>query len=100
MATRVTHQVQRGEQITLTVNQQTVTAYAGETLASILLANGISVFYKTKSGKARGPYCNMGTCFECQVYIDTKNSRGWYRACMTVAENGMHITTGVQKNDL
>lgn len=100
MATRITHNVKRGEQITVTINGTPVTAYAGETVAAILLANDINLFYKTDNGKARGPYCNMGTCFECRVTITTENSKSWQRACMTTAEHGMSISTAAAKSTL
>ena len=99
MAQRITDKVQRRDPITVVVNGQPVTAYPGETLASVLLASGITVFYKTRSGQPRGPYCNMGTCFECQVRVESPPTGGWRRACMTLAEDGMSVVTGVQKAD-
>ena len=84
--------------MTLTVNGTTVTAYAGETIATLLLAEGISTFNLSRTGEPRGPYCNMGTCFECQVRIADPGSSifRWVRACMCPVETGMTITTGAQ----
>lgn len=98
MTQRITENVERGDTITITVNGSTVTAYAGETLATVLLAEGISTFYITGNGEPRGPYCNMGTCFECQVRIAEPRSSvfRWVRACMCPVETGMTITTGAQ----
>ncbi|WP_179957539.1 (2Fe-2S)-binding protein [Exilibacterium tricleocarpae] len=95
----MTRNVQRGEEITVIIDGQSVTAYAGETLAAVLLANGVSVFYRTQSGKPRGPYCNMGACFECQVRVVSSAGGDWCRACMTPAADGMSVVTGAQKAD-
>lgn len=88
--------IQRGERINLLVDQQNVSAYAGETLATALLAQGITIFNRTLKGHARGPYCNMGTCFECQVQMadQSSNTFRWVRACMVTAKPGMTIVTG------
>ena len=96
MARDPSQQIRRGDAISLTVDQQEVKAYTGETLATVLLAQGITCFNRTQSGQPRGPYCNMGTCYECQVWaVDENSSAGrWLRACMVEARPGMHITTG------
>jgi sarcosine oxidase subunit alpha len=88
--------IQRGEPINLVVDHQEVSAYAGETLATVLLAQGITAFNRTAKGQPRGPYCNMGSCFECQVQMADGNSNmfRWVRACMVDAEPGMQIITG------
>ena len=91
-------QVSRGAQLKLTVNGSAVTANAGETIATVLIAEGIIAFNRTASGKPRGPYCNMGSCFECQVLVATADSGQprWRRACTTRAEDNMLITTGAR----
>ena len=96
MARRIAEQVQRGKRIALTVDQVTITAYAGETLATVLLAEGKTAFNVTPSGRPRAPYCNMGTCFECQVRVADPGSREfrWRRACLCRAEEGMSVITG------
>ncbi|HET6565832.1 MAG TPA: FAD-dependent oxidoreductase [Xanthomonadales bacterium] len=88
--------IQRGNTFSLTVNQSEVKAYTGETIATVVLAQGITCFNRTQGGQPRGPYCNMGSCYECQVWVvDKKDSPGrWVRACMAEARPGMHITTG------
>ena len=96
MGRQVSDRIRRGPPISLTLNGATVTAYAGETLATVLLANQTVVFNRTRSGEARAPFCNMGTCFECQVEVaqaDESTFR-WLRACVTVAEDGMAVRTG------
>lgn len=98
MTRRITETVDRGEPITLTVNGESLSAYAGETLATVLLAEGITAFNVTQAGKPRGPWCNMGTCFECQVRVTDAGSPAirWLRACVSPAEAGMAITTGMR----
>ncbi len=88
--------IHRGEPINLTVDQRPVQAFAGETLATALLAQGISTFNHTASGQPRGPYCNMGTCFECQVRISSPSDTDfrWVRACMVTVREGMFVNTG------
>lgn len=89
--------IHRGELLNLTVDQHPVQAFAGESLATALLAHGISTFNRSASGRPRGPYCNMGTCFECQVQIATAADTHfrWVRACMVTVREGMIINTGV-----
>jgi sarcosine oxidase subunit alpha len=96
MARDPSSKIQRGERITLTIDQQEVNAYAGETIATVLLAQGFSHFNQTLKGQARGPYCNMGTCFECQVKLadEGRYTLRWVRACMVPARQGMIIHTG------
>ena len=102
MAKRMSAQVERGKDIAITVDGRPVSAHAGETLATVLLAEGITTFNVTKSGKPRGPWCNMGTCFECQVKV--ANGEGdswrWLRACMQPIEQGMRVVTGARLHSL
>ncbi|MBN7795593.1 (2Fe-2S)-binding protein [Parahaliea mediterranea] len=91
MASRIEQGVQRGPQITLTVDGERVAAWAGESLATLLLLRDRSAFYRTRGGAPRAPFCNMGTCFECRVHVA---GRGWVLACMSPAEDGMEVTTG------
>jgi predicted molibdopterin-dependent oxidoreductase YjgC len=64
-------------------------ARPGETVAAALLAAGITTFRNTPvTGAARGPYCLMGTCFDCLVEIDGIANR---QACLIQAEDGMAV---------
>ena len=87
--TRIDERVARPEQFTIDVDGTAVDAYAGESLAAVLLAGGIRAFRTTTSGP-RGPYCNMGVCFDCVVEVDGVRMR----ACMTTARPGMRVRTG------
>ena len=78
------------------VDGQAVLAHDGESVATVLLASGISVFNRTRKGSPRGPFCNMGTCFECQVLIAQPGSSRfeWRRACLQQVQPAMQIRTG------
>lgn len=78
-----------GAPVRLTVEGETVTARAGETVAAALLAAGYPAFRETPvSGAARGPFCMMGACFDCLVEIDGRHNR---QACMTRVAEGMTV---------
>jgi predicted molibdopterin-dependent oxidoreductase YjgC len=89
-ATRIEHGVTRPAAVTITVDEATVAAYPGESLATALTASGRRVFRRTRTGAARGPFCNMGVCFDCLVDVA---GRGRVRACLTRVEAGMVVRT-------
>jgi len=66
-------------------------ATEGDTVASALLAQGVTAFRSTPvSGLERGPFCMMGVCFDCLVEIDAVTDR---QACMTRVKDGMVVRT-------
>ena len=76
-------------EVALTIDGAPFVARAGDTVAAALLAAGVTVFRTTAvSGAPRGPYCLMGTCFECPVEIDGAPNR---QACMTPVAPGMRV---------
>jgi predicted molibdopterin-dependent oxidoreductase YjgC len=78
----------------VTVDGEPVRAYAGESVATVLLALGQRSFRHTdKTHEPRGIFCGMGICFDCLVTIDGMEN---VRACMTLVEEGMAIETGGQ----
>lgn len=84
----------RGERVTLRVDGKPVTAYAGETLFAVLLAEGIRALRHPSEDvtkTARGGFCGMGVCQECRVNVDGVPDR---RACMTEVREGMEVLTG------
>lgn len=88
--------IKRGNPIQVMINDTQVTAYDGELVASVLLAEGIRTFHsKHKTGRPSGIYCGMGVCYECLVTI---NGIEKVRACQTQVENGMVIKTTGEKN--
>ncbi|QQK77731.1 (2Fe-2S)-binding protein [Salicibibacter cibarius] len=81
----------KGE-ITFSFNGETLSAHKGDTIATALLANQIRTLrYHEESGSPRGIYCNIGHCFECRV---TVNDYPGVRACLTLIEEDMVITSG------
>ena len=72
-------------------NGTTLIARPGDTLAAALLAAGHVGFRKSVAGDAlHGPYCLMGTCFECLVEIA---GSGRCQACMTIVTEGMEVSS-------
>lgn len=67
---------------------QTIEATPGMSVAAALLAHGTTTFRQTHTnGAGRGPFCLMGTCYECLVSIDTEN----VQACMVLAREGLCV---------
>jgi predicted molibdopterin-dependent oxidoreductase YjgC len=89
--------VERGETLLIEVDGQPVEAYAGETVAAVLLAVGRRSFRHTDKGHVpRGLFCGMGICFDCLVTVDGVPN---VRACMTPVQTGMVVETGEVAND-
>jgi predicted molibdopterin-dependent oxidoreductase YjgC len=82
----------RPEPVDFTVDGRTLSAPAGELLASSLAAAGLLVLRTSPgAGGPRGAFCFMGLCQECLVEID-----GFPRqACLTPVTAGMTVQTGV-----
>lgn len=77
--------------VVLRVNGHEMHASTGDTVAAALLVAGHHVFRRTvRTGAVRGPYCAMGTCFECLVTIDGQQS---VQACLVQVRSGMVIET-------
>ena len=82
----------RGQRIKVTVDDQPVEAYAGETVATVLMASGHDIFQNTEHDHTpRTLYCGMGVCFNCVVTVDGVPN---VRACVTPVSEGMVIETG------
>ncbi|WP_431277851.1 (2Fe-2S)-binding protein [Leifsonia poae] len=81
---------EREQAVTVEVDGSPVVCFAGETIATALLADGVAKF-ATRAGEPRQPLCNMGTCFDCSVVVD---DRPLTRACLTPVADGMRISTG------
>ncbi len=84
--------VARGKRVTIVVDDQTLEAYQGETVATALTANGQRTYrYSAKPGTDQLPgfFCGMGICYGCAVLVD-----GYVkRACVTSVVDGMEIVT-------
>jgi D-hydroxyproline dehydrogenase subunit gamma len=85
-------------QVTLFVDGKPIAASEHDTVAAALLMAGYRAFRRTSTGNSlRGPFCGMGTCFECLVTIDGEPNR---QACMTPVRDGQRIETGAAAPDL
>ncbi|MTD17165.1 (2Fe-2S)-binding protein [Nakamurella sp. YIM 132087] len=74
-----------------TVDDRPVTAYPGETIAAAAIAAGIRVQRRGVDGSARGLYCGIGVCGECEMSVDGRFS---VRTCVEPAEPGADVRTG------
>jgi predicted molibdopterin-dependent oxidoreductase YjgC len=78
----------RGSAVTIAVDGEPVLAYAGETVATVLIAEGHRATRTTVGGEPRGVFCGMGVCFDCLVVVDGVPNT---RACMTFVAEGMDV---------
>ena len=61
----------------------------GMSIAAALLCYGIKDFRQTQVlRKSRGPFCMMGSCFDCLLIID---GIGNQQGCMRLAEQGIIV---------
>ena len=76
--------------VPFTFNGDTVTAKFGDSIAAALLAAGHRVFRETPTSAApRGPFCMMGSCFECLVVVNGET----VQACQTAVRCGLVVTS-------
>jgi predicted molibdopterin-dependent oxidoreductase YjgC len=78
----------RGPAVTIALDGHPVVAYSGETVATVLIAEGHHATRTTAGGEPRGVFCGMGVCFDCLVVIDGVPNT---RACMTFVAEGMDV---------
>lgn len=76
--------------MTLFINGQQVAAAEGETVLSVIQAEGQRLVALNDHAQVSGAYCGMGVCHCCLVSIDGRYKR---RACQTLAKPGMHVQT-------
>ncbi len=92
---RVDKGVKRGVSFELEIDGETVAAYPGETIATVMICQGINNRKSADSvvpteNPSREYYCGMGVCWECMVSVEAQVS---VRACMTSAMPGMKVWT-------
>ena len=81
-------ELERGPRVEIVLDGQRVTAYEGETVAAVLLAQGEIATRTTVKGEPRGIFCGMGVCFDCLVVVDGVPNT---RACMTWVREGLDV---------
>lgn len=75
--------------VPVTIDGREFAARAGDSVAATLLAAGVLACRTTPvSGAPRGPFCMMGTCFDCLVTIDGHPNR---QGCLVPVRAGMRI---------
>jgi predicted molibdopterin-dependent oxidoreductase YjgC len=76
--------------VTITIEGQSTRVPATDSVAAAMLALGlIKARTAPVSNAYRGPYCMMGTCFECLVEIDGVPNQ---QACQTQVRDGMNVS--------
>ena len=76
--------------ITLQVDGERVTALEGDTLMVALLARGGHLRTSEFGDEKRAGFCLMGACQDCWVWTGAGDR---LRACTTMAQDGMQIST-------
>ncbi len=80
--------LERGQELEVLLDGRPVQAFAGETLAAVLIADEGLRARRTTGGAVRGIYCGMGVCFDCLVVVDGVPNT---RACTTLVADDMRI---------
>ena len=77
--------------ITITVDGRPLACYAGETVATALLAAGFrGLRASPRIGAPRGAFCMMGVCQECAIRIDDRVQQ----ACLVRVHQGLRVELG------
>jgi predicted molibdopterin-dependent oxidoreductase YjgC len=84
----LSHGLERGPAVTLTLDGRRVVGHEGESIATVLLAEGHVATRTTRGGAPRGVFCGMGVCFDCLVVVDGVPNT---RACVTWVREGMDV---------
>lgn len=80
---------QQPAQVQIWVDGKSISARAGETLATALLTHADQPLrHCAVSGSPRMPFCLMGACFECLVEVDGQPN---VQACMVQVRTGMQV---------
>lgn len=87
---RIEPGVVRGAPIVIRVDGVAMSCFKGETIATAMLAAGRTIFRRDAEGRARGLFCNMGTCCECMVTLPGGRR---LRACITDVHDGLEVST-------
>ncbi len=75
------------------VDGEMLTAYAGESVAAILMLSGRRTFTQpSRYNLSRTVFCGMGICHQCLVTVDGVRD---VRGCMTTVQPGMQIQTNL-----
>lgn len=82
--------VERGRQLSFSLDGEKILAFEGETVAAALIAAGRwQIRRSAKLAMPRGIYCNMGACYECLVIWQGSV----VRSCLLQVEDGMELAS-------
>ncbi|QIS03173.1 (2Fe-2S)-binding protein [Nocardia brasiliensis] len=76
--------------LTITVDGVSVRGAHGQTLATVLLADGRDHWRTAPTGGGRGVFCGIGVCFDC---VATVNGSPDVRLCRRPARDGDTVHT-------
>lgn len=80
--------------VRVSLDGQVLDLAEGANLAAALLGAGVTVFRATPvSGAPRGPFCMMGTCFDCLIEVGGVTRQ----ACMMQVSDGLVLTRPMGK---
>jgi len=80
----------RGKEVTFYFEGKPVTAYANETIAAALYANGLRIFSRSmKYHRPRGFFCGIGRCSACMMTVDGIPN---VRTCMVNVQDGIRVS--------
>jgi D-hydroxyproline dehydrogenase subunit gamma len=82
--------------VTIVADGRPLRVPVGISVAAALLDAGVPRFRRSVSGESRGPFCGMGTCYECRLTIDGAAHR---RSCLIPVAEGMRIDTAAGPAD-
>ena len=81
----------RGRPVRFVFDGRTLDAFAHDSIASALLANGVQVLrHSVGEHRPRGFFCGIGRCASCSMIVDGVPD---VRACVTLVEDGMVVET-------
>ena len=80
----------RGSRVIFYFEDKPIEAYANETVAAALYANGLRIFSRSmKYHRPRGFFCAIGRCSACMMTVDNVPN---VRTCMVNVKEGMRVT--------
>lgn len=77
------------EPITISFEGRALAGIAGQTIAGVLLGNGVQAWRTDTAGRARGLFCGIGACFDCLASV---NEEADVRLCRRRAADGDVVT--------
>lgn len=79
----------RGRKVKFYFEGRVIEAYEGESIGAALYAAGIDVWsWGKKTGRPRGPFCNIGKCSSCFMIVDGRPN---VRVCIEPVREGIRV---------